>query len=199
MERSKAMAKRGNPFRSDLNWYVILVEGLIAGGIGLYALLAENSARKNIVFLIGLFLLLNGLGYAFRQLRGPKEYDPMAQFQMLRAGIGISTGLLVVINRITEFMDLNPSRVVVGIGLIGIGVVTLAGMILMRSEAELRIPGIATAVGLIAWGIVILYQASNDSSSSDLLGWFALVIGVALVALALLRRQRTAATPAVAA
>jgi uncharacterized membrane protein HdeD (DUF308 family) len=199
MDRSIAIAKRGNPFRSDLSWYVILIEGLIAGGIGLYALLAPNSARRTIVLLIGIFLLLNGIGYAYRQLRSGGLAEPMAQFQLLRAGIGIATGLLIVINRISEFMGLNASRVVAGIGLIGIGAVTLIGIIMMRSEIEIRIPGIATAVGLIVWGIVLLYQANQDSSTSKLLGWFALIIGIALVALALLRRQRATATPAVAA
>jgi uncharacterized membrane protein HdeD (DUF308 family) len=198
MNRSIAIAKRGNPFRSDLSWYVILIEGVIAGGIGLYALLAPDRARRTIVLLIGLFLLLNGIGYAYRQLRSRDLADPLAQFQLLRAGIGIATGLLIVINRISEFMGLNTSRVVAGIGLIGIGAVTLIGLIMMHDEIEVRIPAFATAVGLIVWGIVLLYQANQDAGTSKLLGWFALVIGIALIALALLRRQRALTSPATA-
>lgn len=35
----KVVARHGNPLQSETSWQVILIEGLIALGIGLYALL----------------------------------------------------------------------------------------------------------------------------------------------------------------
>ncbi len=192
MEESASFIKKGNPLRPDLRWEFVMIQGIVAVAIGLYALLAEASTAKNIVFLIGGFLLLNGLGLAIGGIRRGSSADPMLQFRLIRAGIGISTGLIVVINRFSDFMDLNSSRVVVGIGLLGIGIVSLVGIIVLMDKVQINMSAIGAALLLALWGAASLYQARNDTSSSRLIGWAALIIGGALIGLALLRRQRAA-------
>jgi len=195
--QAAAVLKKVNPFRSDISWQVVLAQGIGAIAIGLYALLAEESARQTVLFLIGLYLLVAGVMLAWSSLRGDAE-DPMAPYRYLRAGIGIATGLIVVIDRFNDFMGINPARVVAGIGLLAMGLVTLVGLVATRSEGGLAVGPLAGATLLAAWGIVLLYQASNDTTSSGVLGWSVLVIGVLLVAVAVYRRQRatTAAAPA---
>jgi uncharacterized membrane protein HdeD (DUF308 family) len=191
VDAAKSLAMKANPLRAEMSWPIILIEGLVAGGIGLYALLAEDNARRNLLFLIGAFLLLNGLGYAFRQFQSRGSYNPMATFQLLRAGIGITVGLLVVIDRISDFMGADATRVVLGIGLLGIGLVTLAGMLLVRDEVAFRTGALISALLLSAWGIIMLYQASSDTSSTRLLGWMAIIVGGGLIGLAIFRWQRS--------
>lgn len=184
--------RKGNPLRSELNWQVILVEGLIAVGIGLYAVLAQANAHRNIIFLTGVFLLINGLSHAFGGLRRSSA-DPMARYRLLRAGIGIATGLIVVIDRFADLMSVNSARIVLAIGLLGIGLVTLIGLVTVRGEVERRMVGLVIAVLFIVWGAVVLYLVSIDSSSAGPLGWAAIVVGVLLVLLALYRRQQATA------
>lgn len=189
----KVVERHANPLKSETSWQVILVEGLIALGIGLYALLAADSARRNIVLLVGLFLLLNGLVHAYGLLTQPTTGDPMARFRLLRAGIGVVTGLLVVVNRFAEFMSLNAARFVLAIGLLGIGLVWLVGLIVVREDVERRLSGLVVAALLVIWGAFVLYLASMDTSSSRLIGWGALIVGAGLILFAVYRRSRAAA------
>jgi hypothetical protein len=151
------------------------------------------------VFIIGAFLLVNGLGYAWAGLRGRSGTNPMMSFLLVRAGIGIATGLIVVINRFADFMGLDPARVVNGIGLLGVGAVTVIGMVMTRDDLGLRVGAIIGALALCVWGIVILVQVSNDSSSNDLLGWIAVAIGAVYLAVGALRWRREASPATVRA
>jgi uncharacterized membrane protein HdeD (DUF308 family) len=186
-----AMVRKSNPFRSDAGWVFVLVEAIVAIIAGIYLLRDEQSARRTIVFLIGLFLLLNGLEYAFKAIKSRSSSNVLSQFELIRAGIGIATGAIIVINRIVEFMGVNPSRVVAGIGLAGIGAASLWGAFMARDDAPLRAGALISAALFILWGVVTLYQASNDTSHSNLYGWVAIIAGVALIGLAYLRRQQT--------
>jgi len=192
MGRARSFAHRSNPFRSDTTWQVVFIQGLLALGIGLYALLAAESARHTIVLLIGLFLFLNGLHLGWEGLTDRGDHDDgMDPYRILRAGIGIATGLIVVVDRFRDFLSLDASRVVAGIGLIGMGVVTLIGIVATREALGWRIGALASAILLAAWGLVVLYQASRDSRASEFIGWAAIAIGVAMIAIAGYRRQRS--------
>jgi uncharacterized membrane protein HdeD (DUF308 family) len=190
------MLRKGNPLQTELRWEIVLVEGLVAAGIGLYALLAQESARRNIIFLIGAFLLINGLSYAFGGVRRLSKDDPMARFRFIRAGIGAVTGSIVVIDRFADFMSIDAARVVLAIGLLGIGVVTLIGLVTVRGEVERRLAGIIVSLLLAGWGILVLYVAGNDTNTARVLGWAGLIVGAVLILLALYRRQSGSAQPA---
>jgi uncharacterized membrane protein HdeD (DUF308 family) len=193
MGQLKTIARKGNPFRSELAWWAVAAIGAVALAVGIYILTAPASANRNIVFIIGAFLLVNGLGYALAGLRGRSRANPMTAFLLVRAGIGIATGLIVVINRLADFMGLDPARIVNGIGLLGVGLVTIAGMAVTRDEMGLRIGAVVTAFALCAWGVVIIYQVANDSTSNTLLGWIAIIAGALYLAVAWLRWRREAA------
>lgn len=200
MVEQESLLKKSNPLRADLRWEFVLIQGVIAVAIGLYALLAEESARNNILFLIGAFLLVNGLMAAVSGIRRGGN-DPMAQFRMLRAGIGIATGLIVVLDRLFDFMDINPARVIAGLGLFGIGAVMLIGTVLNWGKIQATTAALVTSLLLAVWGIATIVQAANDSNSSRIVGWAALLIGIGLLALAFVRRQQAmgatgAASPA---
>ena len=159
------------------------------------ALIRRHSSPLRALFIptavIGGFLALalgpEGIG----GIRRGSSTDPMQQFRLIRAGIGISTGLIVVINRFPDFTSLNSVRVVVGIGLLGIGIVSLVGIIVLMDNVQINMSAIGAALLLAVWGAASLYQARSDTSSSRLIGWAALIIGGALIGLALLRRQRS--------
>jgi uncharacterized membrane protein HdeD (DUF308 family) len=188
---ARSIAKKGNPLRGDISWPVILIEGLIVGGIGLYALLAESGARRNFLFLIGAFLLIDGLAYAVEHYRSRGAYDPMASFRMLRAGISVAVGMIVVFDRFVDFLDTNPVRVILGLGLIAIGLVSLAGMVLTREETVLRFGALVSAILLGALGLLLIYQASENEDSTRTVGWMAVIVGGGLIGLAIFRWQRT--------
>lgn len=192
MAQARSFVHRGNPFRSDATWRVVLIQGLVALGIGLYSLFAEDSARQTIMLLIGLFLLLNGLQFAWQGVRKQGDRtDGMREYQLVRSGIGIATGLIVVIDRVRDFMGIDAARVVAGLGLVGMGLVTVVGIVATRAALGWRVATLGGALLLAAWGVVVLYGASNDSRATELIGWSAVLIGAAMIAIAGYRRQRT--------
>ncbi len=197
MSTAATYAKKTNPFRSDLAWWAVAAIGVIALAVGIYILTAPDSANRTIVFIIGAFLLVNGLGYALAGIRGSSGANPMSAFLLVRAGIGIATGLIVVINRFSDFMGLDPARVVNAIGLLGVGLVTIAGMAMTRDELGLRVGAVVTAFALCAWGVVIIYNVANDTTSNTLLGWIAVIAGAVYLAIAGIRWRREA-SPATA-
>lgn len=196
MDRTTSLMRKGNPLRSDLSWWAVLLMGLVALAVGIYILSAEASARKNFVFAIGLFLLINGVSYAAAGIKARQDAGPMMPYLLIRSGIGIATGLIVVLNRLVGSMDLNQSRVIAGIGLLGMGAVTIVGMVLVRGDDSVRIGAVIGALFLAIWGIATLYQAANNASTSRLIGWLAVIAGLAYCAIALYRRR--AAMPATA-
>jgi uncharacterized membrane protein HdeD (DUF308 family) len=193
MGQLKTIARKGNPFRSELAWWAVAAIGAVALAVGIYILTAPASANRNIVFIIGAFLLVNGLGYALAGLRGRSRANPMTAFLLVRAGIGIATGLIVVLNRFADFMSLDSARVVNGLGLVGVGLLTVIGMVMTRDGLGIRLGGIIGALALGVWGIVILVQVANDETSNDLLGWVAVIAGALYLAVAWLRWRREAA------
>lgn len=190
-----AIVRKSNPLRSDAGWVFVLIEAVVAIIAGIYLLRDEQSARRTIIFLIGLFLLVNGLEYGFNGIKNRRSSSVLSQFELIRAGIGIATGAIIVINRIVDFMGVNPSRVVAGIGLVGIGAASLWGAFMARADAPRRTSALISAALFVVWGVVTLYQASNDTSHSNFYGWVAIIVGVALLGLAYLRRQQSTRSP----
>jgi uncharacterized membrane protein HdeD (DUF308 family) len=197
MDQTKDVINRSNPLRKNLRWEWIALQAAIAIGIGLYALLAEDSARRNIVFAIGAFLLVNGVGTALGGLKRAGTENTIVEYRLIGAGMSIATGAIVVLNRIWDFQSLKADRVVLGIGLLGVGLIVLIGIAVLRDTGNINLQTVGFPLLLVIWGVASIYQASNDASSSRIIGWVALIIGLLLVGLAFLRRQATA-TPAAA-
>jgi uncharacterized membrane protein HdeD (DUF308 family) len=192
IEQPAAILKKNNPLRSDMPWLVVVIQGLVIGGIGLYAILAEDSALKNIVMLIGIFLMLSGFSAIYAAIRDRREISEATPFNYFRAGIALSVGAIIVGNRIWEFMEINAARTIVGIGLVAIGVIAILGLIVISRKTEFRLAAYGLPLILTVLGIVVIYQSANDNNSSKLLGWVALAIGLGLLALGYVRRQQQA-------
>lgn len=187
----KSAALKGNPFRADISWQLLAIEAVAAIAVGIYALMDDESAHRNVITVIGIYLLVDGLSCAFGEVTSSEPVSMRDKFRLIRGGIGMSMGTIVVLERLFGFMELNATRVVIGLGLLGIGLVTVFGAIAGREESQLRLGGIGIALLLALWGIVVLYQANNDSDSMSLFGWVAIIVGVGLAGLALLRWRRT--------
>jgi uncharacterized membrane protein HdeD (DUF308 family) len=188
-----AIARKANPLRSGISWQLLLVEGLIAGAIGIYILMSEESARRNIVLVLGIFLLVTGLSYALEGFKLKRAGNEMNLYRFIAAGFGVVVGLVVILDRMTDFISTNTARGLLGGGLLGIGIATLAGIVMVNeSDHDNPRTGLAmTSLAFAALGGVLLYQALNNTNSTNLLGWTALIVGVALVGIAMLRRQRS--------
>ena len=88
------------PWRRDVGWKVVLTEGFIAIAIGLAILLQPDYARSTIRQLLGAVLLLTSAlvaGAGFLAFLGGGRADASLPFRLFGGGVGVTLGLLVVL------------------------------------------------------------------------------------------------------
>jgi uncharacterized membrane protein HdeD (DUF308 family) len=191
-------ARANAPWRRGLPWYVIAIEGLVIGAIGIYIALDPDGTRNVVRMVIAWSLLIFSVQQMWSAFRGPLE--PPVRFALLRAGVGMAAGLTVVLAPLRDGFPDSASRWVLGVCLIAYGVLALAGMALARQAGGFELSHlVAPALSLVV-AVVLLSTTEDDTTGLRLLGWLALVTGVLLGAYAaLLYRRQTRRTPAAAA
>ncbi|MCC6312637.1 MAG: DUF308 domain-containing protein [Thermomicrobiales bacterium] len=187
-DRAKALVKGNAPWRRDVAWQVVGVEGLALLAVGLYIVVRPDQARDVTRALIGLALLLLSLQQIANSFRNPTH--PFMPFQMLRGGIGATVGLLVALEPLVRSLTPEAARLILGAGLLVVGAIGLIGLLFTRSIEALHLESVITSTLTIAFGLVLLF---GSTSGVNMLGWVALIGGLGLVVYAfILARGRRA-------
>jgi uncharacterized membrane protein HdeD (DUF308 family) len=187
--QTRRLYESAKPWRADLPWWLILVEGIAALAAGLYILLADN-ARQNIFAVIAVVLMLYSVLQFMAGLRDSAAVDPMSRYRLIRGGIGLMAGFLILLDRFEDYLSDDAARVVLGLGFLGIGVAGLWGMITHRRERDDRL-GAYVVDGILAlYGIAMLLGAAMTGDTNDLFAWLLVIAGALLLAFALVRRSR---------
>lgn len=129
------------PWRRDIAWWVVLIQGIILGAIGLFALLAEDEAGVTLVYLLGIYALLHSLWVIVSSLRRPAE--SRSALQLVGAGIGLLASIVLVLNSYLTLIDPQPAVAVFAIGLV------LQGLLSALASLGIRQP-----TGF-AWGVMV--------------------------------------------
>ncbi len=98
----KSAALKGNPLRADISWQLLSIEAVVVFAVGIFALVNESSALRNVVTLIGILLLVDGLSCAIGEVTSSEPANTRDKYRLIRAGIGIATGTIVVAERILD-------------------------------------------------------------------------------------------------
>jgi uncharacterized membrane protein HdeD (DUF308 family) len=161
-----------------LAWWVVGIEGLILVAIGIYVIADPDTARDIVRQLIGAFLLVNSGAWAINGLRSENQATPVTPYRMLAAGVGLTAGLLVFLEPISDLIDADAAKVILAVGLLGCGAIILAGAIATRTAGGIsRGPLIASALYLV-FGVLLLINARRDSLDPRWFGYAAVVCGV---------------------
>ena len=177
-EMAKSALRQVRPWRAGMPWWVILLEGLIALGIGIYVLMAPN-AGNSIVLLLALYLLV---AHVERAIIGFRSRIPAAILaeRMLRAGIGVTVGLIIVVDALIPFINPPAPLVILSLGWLLIGAIgiwewvsarrtdwawavfpvvsALFGLLMLASRLALGPLVLISIVGIVA-GIALLGYA----------------------------------------
>lgn len=194
-EMAKAALREANPFRKGMAWWIVMLEGLVVLGIGIYVATHPNAGTR-IVLLLGAYLLLVSIE---RTLNGFRDRIPQVVLgeRMLRAGIGLTVGLLIVLNAWQGFMTATASLVILSlgwllIGLIGIWEWVIASRQLGMGMGAIIFPSIYTAFGLLMLGS----RLSMGPMLMQILGYVAILGGVGLLGFAFMLYRKANASPA---
>lgn len=193
-------ASKNLPWRKDVAWWVILIQGLVLAGLGLYVLTQDQSAARIIIIVISLLLIADGVMAGLASLRG-RVSGQAGTLNAINAGIAIIIGLIVLLGLLIPFLELGTAAILLALGLIASGAISLVLVLFMRPEGtSLRLTRVAGPIVWIALGVLALMTASGDTNFDliRIVGVVSLVLGVILLVLAFIR-FRAGSDPVVAA
>lgn len=175
-DRAKVLANQGAPWRKGVPWQLLAVEGAVALGIGIYVLVVTNSATDIIRQLIAVVLLVQALLHASA---GFKNRDaPGAPFHVLRGGIGMTVGVIVLLENFSDYLNIEAARFILGLGLIAYGAIGIVAIWVDREERGLKFGALAASAVNIVLGLMFVSSDSAKESWVRGLGLIVLVAGI---------------------
>jgi len=181
------------------NWWIQLIRGALAFGLGATALLAPSTGMTLATFLVAAFAIGDGAMTVTTGLALPDEYR--GRSGLLAAGAGfIVLGLLVLF---WPGLSATVLTLLFAAWLVASGALVAYGARTLRPEiSDSRIMGALRAV-LIALGLGLgVFGPSAIGTFVTFAGWFGLAVGALMAAVAFRLRSdatRLSATPVAAA
>lgn len=191
-EFAKSALSQVRPWRKGMPWWVVVIEGVIALGIGVY-ILTQPVAGSQIVFLLALYLLIVS---AERALLGFRELIPQSIVaeRMLRAGIGLTVGLIIVLDSWQPFMTSPAPVVILSLGWLLTGAIAIWEWVAARSVLGLGLGALISPVVSSLFGLLMLLsRLSLSGFVLQALGILAAVAGVALLGYGFLLYRKSSA------
>lgn len=192
-------ARQLAPWSTQIPWWVVLIEGIVIGGVGLIAVFNPQGANVTLALLLSAGLVIAGLTqlYALLRSRVPEKIDSVVG---ARAAIAIYAGLLVlvlyfigedavtgqpILTRIAGYGIFSTAALVYGL-LALVQVFRTDGNSRRQALIEFLIFGLVGVISL--WGLFA--GGENIVSAVRIIGWIFLIGGIALIALAVWRQQK---------
>lgn len=190
-QQTAAKAKDLAPWRPNLPWWIVLVEGIIIGGMGL--LLVVNPATSSINVAIGftVVLVVIGLLQLWAVIRN-KVSERLDGIIAARGAVAVYAGLSILLMIFYDLLALEVGRVLFGLAATVFGILGLLALF-GGGGKYLRGLLIDSAFFLVA-GLLVLYAQWKGgefiTKGTTWLGWLSLLIGLGLIGFAFWRRQQ---------
>jgi uncharacterized membrane protein HdeD (DUF308 family) len=194
----QAAVQQVGRLRRGIGWPVVLAEGIIALVVGLVILVQPETARSTLRQLLGAALLIaSALGAvaAFRAFYAGGREDAGVPFRLFGGAVGITLGLLVVLEPFSASVGGQVGRHLLTAGLLIYGLFDLtAGVVGFRSRG-LQLGSLLNGAVYGGLGLLILANSWMEVVSIELYGVVAAAGGLLLIGYALwLRRAKRAAS-----
>ena len=177
------------------NWWVVLLRGLFAIGLGLISLLAPGITLEALVLVFAIYAIVDGVFGVIAGVRAAERHERWGAL-ILEGGLGIAAGAVMLAwpgpTLVLLVVFLGAWAIITGVALLA------AAIRLRRMHGEwlLVANGI---VSLLLGAVLFLAPIAGIVVLSWWIGFYALVFGVLLVILAIrLRRLDADASPATA-
>jgi uncharacterized membrane protein HdeD (DUF308 family) len=165
-------------------WWLTLIQGLVALGIGLFMLLDPGSASTLAVLLASIYLLVAGLMHTLRGLAARRAGK--GTLLLIRGVAGLVIGAVILLFGLFEIGSPETVRTILAIGLIVFGAIGLFTSLLKREGKPFAWGPVLVNVALLAWGLLIILSNLNLTTVS---GWILVIIGVVVIGWTILGRK----------
>lgn len=187
--RSRAMLEQGMPWRKGTGWMIVMIEGIILAVIGVMFLVSAEGASRTVRMVLAAVLLVNSLLRIWAAMRGMAPMDRGMPLRMVASGIGLTVGLLVLLEPGSDYITNDAAKVILGVGLLAYGIVNLIGTWIGRDEEGIKWGAAVFALATIIFAFLLIYNTRHESVGGRWFGWVALIFGVALAGYGFLLRK----------
>ena len=198
-DASKAAMQQFGRWRRDIGWPFVLVEGLVALAVGLAIYFQPDAARTTIRQLLGAVLLVTsalGAWAGFRAFRDSPRDDLAVPVRLFGSGVGVTVGLLVVIEPYSASLDESTARLLLAAGLLVYGLIDIGGWVAARVAGNRRHGALLTGILNAVLGVLLIIYVRTNVVRVEWFGILAVVGGLVLVGYAFLLRAADRAASA---
>ena len=185
---SLEQVKRFAPWRTNLPWWVVLIEGVVMGIVGILVLLDPQQTSVNVALFLTIVLIISGVLQLWSALRD-KVAPGAESLVTARGSIALFSGIVIWILLYMNALTPDVGRIIFGLGsltygLLGIGVV-------FNTDGNQRRTTMIESIFFTIIGLLMVYVlfAGPDAIvvATRIVGWAALLAGLALIGLAFVR------------
>ena len=174
-------------------WWVFLWRGIAAVLLGVLALLLPGPALIGLVTFLGIFLIIDGIFTVIAALQG-RAVGSHWGWYLFVGTLGILAGFTALYN---TFATATALSFLVAFWALIMGMGEIAWAIRLRKEMRSEGWFILMGIGSIAFAIVFFaFPIWGAIALTVMFGFYALFIGIFLIALSLRLRRRKHALPA---
>ena len=185
MSNESRFQQRLNAFAA--NWRALALRGLVALLFGLVVLFWPGLVLTVLAVLFGIYAAIDGAITSVPALRSP-DRGAQRSLPLAEGAVGIVSGLVALL-----WPGLTPSGLVYVIAgwAVATGALKILAGVLLRAEVEngWLLAG-SGALSLLLGTILVALAGSDVALLAPLIGAFAVVVGLALVAFAFRLRER---------
>jgi uncharacterized membrane protein HdeD (DUF308 family) len=195
----QAAVRQVGRLRREIGWPFVLAEGIVALVVGLAIMMQPETARTTLRQLLGAALLLTSFLSAFAAFRGYREgaRDDLAiPLRLFGGGVGVTVGLLVVLEPFSESIPDTTARVLLAAGLLAYGLIDLGAYVAARVAGSRRPGALLTGVLYSMLGVLLYFYVQTSVVSIYWFGILAIVGGLLLIGYAFLLRSAVRAASA---
>ena len=169
-------------------WWLALIQGLVALGLGLFMLLDPTAASAVIGLLAAIYLLVAGIVHTIRGLARRRVVKRM-NLMLIRGILGLIVGGIILVFALFNIGTLANGFTILAIGLIIFGAIGLFSSFFQREGKPLAWGPLLVNLALLVWGVLVFFGRSQNLNLAVISGWILLIIGVVILVWTLLGRK----------
>lgn len=192
LQRINSVLRQNAPWSRTVGWWVVLLEGVITLAIGIYFLVQPQRSAGLVLLVLGGYLFISSILNIIAGLRGARH-----SIILIRAGIGLLAGLLVLVQPLLPSIDVNAARIILATGFLLSGLLGLYETISRSDGERFRWGALFSGLLHILLALLLFFVPSSGIPLLNWLGTLAIIIGLLLIIFAILmyREDRASNIP----
>jgi uncharacterized membrane protein HdeD (DUF308 family) len=179
-QRMKSALSQIAPWRRDIPWWIVLIEGILTLAVGIYLVTNLQDARRTVLFIIGGYLVVTSILHIIAGLNRSMR-DTNAQFTVIRGVVGLIIGLIVVLAPFFPFLHFLDTRLILAIGFLISGLIGLYGVSVVRREGGIGWAAVINSILNLALAVLLFYLTATNTTILFWIGGLAIIFGIVLV------------------